>query len=136
MAGSGPNRLIKFAALSMLSLGLVSILAAPGLFDAAYYIGLITVLMASLSVFCGIGLWVRGGVGSRVVAVLIASLAALGQGLKRTIGLPGASGVSVESEALFWLALTFEMLTVLFITVDGLRRSQKSEPRLPYAHWS
>ncbi|MBC7596910.1 MAG: hypothetical protein H7288_23825 [Kineosporiaceae bacterium] len=122
MAGSGPNKLSKFAAISMLSLGLVSILAVSRLFDAASYIGLATLLIASLSLFCGVWLWASPGFVSRLVAVLIASLAALGQGLNTTIGLPGASALAGKSGATFWLALTFELLTVLFVTVDRLRK--------------
>ena len=91
MAGSGPNRLIKFAALSMLSLGLVSTLAAPRLFDAASYIGLVTLLIALLSLLCGVWLWARPSFESRLVAILIAAGAVLGQCLNMTIGLPGAS---------------------------------------------
>lgn len=122
MISSEPSRLVKLAAISTLSLGLVSILAASRLFDAASYIGLATLLIASLSLFCGVWLWASPGFESRLVAVLIASLAALGQGLNTTIGLPGASALEGKSGATFWLALAFELLTVLFVTVDGLRQ--------------
>ena len=124
MVGSEPGRLVKLAALSMLSLGLVLTLAVPVLFDAAYYLGLITVLMASLAVFCGSKLWVSGGVESRVVSILVGGAAVLGQGLNLFRGLPGASALKGQSGTLFWLALAFELLTVLLLTVDGLRRDQ------------
>lgn len=118
MVISAPSRLVKLAALSMLSLGLVLTLAVPVLFDAAYYLGLITVLLASISVFCGIRLWVSGSLESRVLAILVAVAAMLGHGLNTIIGLPGASALKTESGAVFWLALAFELSTVLLIAVD------------------
>lgn len=124
MAATGPNGMIKFAALSMLSLGLVSILATPRLFDAATYIGLVTLLIALLSLFCGVWLWASPRFENRLVAILIAAGAGLGQGLNMTIGLPGASALQGKSGALFWLALTFELLTVLFAATGSLRRVQ------------
>lgn len=122
MVSSEPRRLVKLAALSMLSLGLVLTLAVPVLFDAAYYLGLIAVLMASLSVFCGIRLWVSGSFESRVLAMLIGVGAALGHGLNASIGLPGASALKTETGAVFWLALAFELSTVLLIALDFSRR--------------
>lgn len=119
-----PNTLVKQAALSTLSMGIVLTLAAPMLFHAAEYIGLITVLAALLSVFCGIRLWMGGGIQTRIAALLVGAGAALGQAANATVGLPGASALKGETGPLFWLALAFELLTVLLLTIDGLRKGQ------------
>jgi len=124
MADSKPSTRVKPAALSLLSLGLVLTVAGPTLFEAVAYIGLITVVMASLSVFLGITLWMGGGFEARVFAIVIGLAGALGQAVNSAVGLPGASALKGETGTLFWLALGFELLTIFLITADSFRKRQ------------
>jgi hypothetical protein len=117
-----PGSLVRQAALSMLALGMVLVLAAPKLLSATEYVGLIAVVMTLLSVLCGIRLWMGGGLGARTDGMVVVVTCALGQAANFTVGVPGASTLKGQAGTLFWLAVGFETLTMLLLTVDGLRK--------------
>ena len=126
------NRYTRATAALMGLLSLVFVALLPRLTGVAVYLGVLLGLGALLALYASVSL-LLGGLGGRVVAVVLAGMSLCGHVVSLLVGLPAAGQLVGGISPLGFVSLVINATVLAVLTVESRRRSPTPEPGRPYA---
>lgn len=128
-----PSRFSRTAAGSSLLLGVTLVAVLPDVLSAAFYVGLLAAVTASLALVGGYVLWSHATIVVRAMATLGAGATLAGELLQSLHGLPGARQLDALSRWEGVAAFLLASAIVLLLLLDARRRGAEDPHEHPYA---
>ena len=131
-----PLRIIRrarAAAAVVCACGIAYLAQAPGLAEAAPYLGVLAGAGAGSAFLAAARLWSGGHLDGRIIALSLSVAGLTGQLLNVYAGLPGAGTLQGGLSGFGVLVAVLELIILALLAVDAARRSTAGVRRHPYA---
>lgn len=130
---TAPTSFSRVAAASSLLLGTTIVGVIHALAEAAFYVGVLAAVSASLTLVAGYVLWSHATMVVRAMAAFGAGATLAGLLLQLLGALPGTGGVGRLMRWEGVVAFLLSAAVVVFLLLDARRRRPEDSPDRPYA---